>query len=177
MTTPFTSSSTPNPNAPPPGSPPPAMPAEGARTQEERLLAAAGYLGYFTGFWLVVPIVIYVFYRDKSRFVAHHALRAALYHILAVPVFLLSWILSFAITFGVAIAMSDRRGAGAGRGDWEAGAKDCAPMSLATDWRAPKLGVGHLPAQLIRFQVVLRERLARGVEEGDAGSLAALVEG
>ncbi len=127
MTTPFTSSSTPNPNAPPPGSPPPAMPAEGARTQEERLLAAAGYLGYFTGFWLVVPIVIYVFYRDKSRFVAHHALRAALYHILAVPVFLLSWILSFAITFGVAIAMSDRRGAGAGRGDWEG-------MAISTLW-------------------------------------------
>jgi hypothetical protein len=44
-------------------------PLSATPSREDRLLAAAGYLGYFTGFWLVVPIVIYILKREKSRFV------------------------------------------------------------------------------------------------------------
>ncbi len=88
------------------GAPPhPASPAASTVTQEERLLAAAGYLGYFTGFWLVVPIVIYVLKRETSRFVAHHALRAVILHVVAIPVFVVSWVLGTALSFGLAAAM------------------------------------------------------------------------
>jgi len=89
------------------GAPPPAAAASSSPSQEDRLLAAAAYLGYFTGFWLVVPIVIYVLKREKSRFVAHHALRAVLLHVIAVPVFVLSWVLALALTFGAAAAFEN----------------------------------------------------------------------
>lgn len=89
--------------APPPGSPPPAAPA--TLSQEDRLLAAAGYLSYITGFWLVVPIVIYALKRDKSRFVAHHAMRALIFHILILPMTLLSWLLVVGLSVGIAAAL------------------------------------------------------------------------
>ncbi len=92
----------PPPIAPPPGSPPPTAPIGATPSQEDRLLAAAAYVGYFTGFWLVVPIVIYVLKREKSRFVAHHALRALILHVMAVPVFVLSWMFGLVLTFGLA---------------------------------------------------------------------------
>lgn len=91
-----------SPAAPPRGSPPPTLPTGPIPSQEDRLLAAAAYLGYVTGFWLVVPIVIYVLKRDKSRFVAHHALRALVLHLVAVPVFVVSWVVGVGLPFAVA---------------------------------------------------------------------------
>lgn len=98
------------PGAPPPGSPPPAAPPGAATdtTKEERLLAAAAYLGYFTGFWLIVPIVIYVFKREQSRFVAHHAVRAVLLHLIALPLFLLGWVLGAVVHILLLHAFDDR---------------------------------------------------------------------
>lgn len=89
------------PSAPPPGSPPPALPG-GTITQEERLFAIVAYLGYFTGFWLVAPLVIYVLKRDSSRFVAHHALRAVILHVLAIPIFVACGVLYLLIAVGAA---------------------------------------------------------------------------
>jgi len=50
--------------------------------QEDRLLAAVSHLSFFTGFWLVAPIAAYVIKRKESRFVAFHALQAALLQVL-----------------------------------------------------------------------------------------------
>jgi uncharacterized Tic20 family protein len=97
------------PAAPPPGSPPPTAPVVSSTTQEERILAAASYLGYVAGFWLIVPIVIYVLKREQSRFVAHHALRAVLLHLLAVPVLILGWLLAMVGSFALASVFEDRR--------------------------------------------------------------------
>lgn len=71
-------------------------------SQEDRLLAAASYVSYFTGFWLIVPIAVYVYRREKSRFVAHHAIRALLFHLFLIPAFVLGMILSFGIAIGLA---------------------------------------------------------------------------
>lgn len=105
--------------APPPGSPPPTAPPAQATTQEERILAAVGYLGYVTGFWLVLPIAIYVLKRERSRFVAHHAMRAILLHLLAVPLLVFGWALAAAVHIGMVFLLDDHgrspsRGAEAG---------------------------------------------------------------
>lgn len=51
-------------------------------TQEDRLFAAVSHLSFFTGFWLVAPIAVYVIKRKQSRFVAFHALQAALLQVI-----------------------------------------------------------------------------------------------
>jgi uncharacterized membrane protein len=50
--------------------------------QEDRLLAVVSHLSFLAGFWLVVPIAVYVIKRKESRFVAFHALQAALVQVL-----------------------------------------------------------------------------------------------
>lgn len=50
--------------------------------QEDRLLAAISHLSFFTGFWLVAPIAVYIAKRKESRFVAFHALQAVLLQVL-----------------------------------------------------------------------------------------------
>lgn len=91
----------PAPSAPPPGTPPPGPPSPPV-SSEDRLLVAFVYLSYFTGFWLVAPVIVYVFKRETSRFVAHHALRAVIVHLLAIPVFIVSAILYLFLAFGLA---------------------------------------------------------------------------
>lgn len=85
-----------SPGAAPPG--PPSAPV----SSEDRLLVAFVYLSYFTGFWLVVPALVYAFKRDTSRFVTHHALRAVIVHLLAIPVLMASAILYLVLVFGLA---------------------------------------------------------------------------
>jgi uncharacterized Tic20 family protein len=51
-------------------------------SQDERLLAACAHLSFLTGFWLVAPVAIYVIKRKESRFVAFHALQAAVVQVL-----------------------------------------------------------------------------------------------
>lgn len=89
---------------------PPATPAD--PSQEDRLLAAAAYLGYITGFWLVVPIVVYVFKREKSRFVAHHAMRAVILHLVAVPLGIVCFVLSMAVGIATMVSLGPRSGRG-----------------------------------------------------------------
>lgn len=72
--------------AQPPAAPPgPFVAPQGASqepNQDDRLLSAAAYLSVLLGFWFIAPIAIFILKRDKSRFVAHHALRALALHIL-----------------------------------------------------------------------------------------------
>ncbi len=46
------------------------------------MLAACAHLSFLVGFWFVAPIAIYVIKRKESRFVAFHALQAAVLHFL-----------------------------------------------------------------------------------------------
>lgn len=90
------------PFATPPGpfvTPPAAEPS-----QEDRLLAAASYVGHFAGFWLVVPIVVYVLKREKSRFVAFHALQAIIVHALLVPIAIAGYVFGLVASIGLAVA-------------------------------------------------------------------------
>jgi len=63
-----------------PQSPSPVTPP--AHSQESRLLAACAHLSFLVGFWFVAPIAIYVIKRKESRFVAFHAMQAAVLHLL-----------------------------------------------------------------------------------------------
>jgi uncharacterized Tic20 family protein len=73
-------------------------------SQEDRLLAAASYVGYLAGFWLIVPIVVYVLKREKSRFVAFHALQAIIVHVLLVPIAIIGVLFGLVATFALAAA-------------------------------------------------------------------------
>ena len=42
----------------------------------DRLLAGVAHASSLLGLWLIGPLVIYCVQREKSRFVAHHAMRA-----------------------------------------------------------------------------------------------------
>lgn len=97
-------------NPTPPQGPAPTTPE--TPSNEDRMLAAISYASYFTGFWLIVPIVIYLYRREKSRFVAHHALRAVLLHIALVPVAILAVVLGFtlAVVVGISFEKSGSRG-------------------------------------------------------------------
>lgn len=109
MTQPFTPPARSAPPAPPAGSSPPTLGAA-EPTQEDRMMAAASYLGYLVGFWLVVPIVIYVLKREKSRFVAFHSLQAIIVHALAIPMFIFGWLFAVAVTVGIGLAAHPHRG-------------------------------------------------------------------
>jgi uncharacterized membrane protein len=62
---------------PPAAAAPTALPS-----QDDRMLAAVAHLSFVTGFWLAAPIAIYVIKRKESRFVAFHALQAAMIQVL-----------------------------------------------------------------------------------------------
>lgn len=92
---------------PPPGTFPAPPPDD--ISQEDRLFAAAAYLSYFAGFWMVAPAVIYVLRREKSRFVAHHAIRAMLIQGFLIPAVLAGFILSLSV--GILLASAGERAA------------------------------------------------------------------
>lgn len=47
-------------------------------TTEERLLGAAAHLLLFMGLWVVGPLVLYFWHKERSTFVAFHAVQATL---------------------------------------------------------------------------------------------------
>jgi uncharacterized Tic20 family protein len=51
-------------------------------TSDERMLATIGYLSYLVGFWLIAPFAIYLWQRERSRFVAFHAIQALALHLM-----------------------------------------------------------------------------------------------
>ncbi len=63
---------------PPSGVEPPAHQGSASPSSEERVLAAASHLLLFMGVWVIGPLVIYFWQKDRSRFVAFHAVQATL---------------------------------------------------------------------------------------------------
>lgn len=80
----------------------------------DHILAAFAYLGYLAGLWLLAPIAVYLLRRKHSRFVAHHAVRALLIHLLMVPLGLALSVL--AISLGIGVVASFPVGVGSGPG-------------------------------------------------------------
>ena len=50
------------------------------------MYASAAYLSSFTGLWLVVPAVLYVWKGRRSRFLGFHAVQAVLLQVAMLPV-------------------------------------------------------------------------------------------
>jgi uncharacterized membrane protein len=67
---------------------------------QQRLLAAVSHFAILGGFWLVVPVAIYLWKRETSRFVAFHALQATLLAIAAVPLSIAVIVLAAAFGLG-----------------------------------------------------------------------------
>lgn len=64
-------------------------------SSNEKLLAAAGHLGYLAALPIVLPLIIYVWQRDKSQFVAEQTKQAILLHLVS----LVLGVLAFGVTF------------------------------------------------------------------------------
>jgi uncharacterized membrane protein len=66
----------------------------------DRLLGAVSHFAILGGGWLIVPAGIYVWKRESSRFVAFHALQAAMLAIAVIPL----WIFSVMICVAIGLA-------------------------------------------------------------------------
>jgi uncharacterized Tic20 family protein len=53
-------------------------------TQEDRVIAGACHLAPFVGFPVVAPFAVY-FWKKDNRYVAFHALQAAIFHLVGIP--------------------------------------------------------------------------------------------
>ena len=62
-------------NLTPPG---PGQTVTAQPSSEDRMVAAVAYLSWFVGMYLVVPVGIFFWARDRSRFVTFHAIQATL---------------------------------------------------------------------------------------------------
>jgi uncharacterized Tic20 family protein len=59
-----------------------AAPVATMPSQEDRLLAVVSHIAFLAGFWLVVPVIVYVVKRKESRFVAFQALQSAVLQVM-----------------------------------------------------------------------------------------------
>ena len=79
----------------------------------DRWLAVVAYLGFLVALWLVAPIAVYLLRRRRSRFAAHHAVQAALLHLLLGPLLTVCVLLA-TISGLVAALVVDSTGGGFG---------------------------------------------------------------
>jgi uncharacterized membrane protein len=61
-------------NLAPPG---PGQAVEAMPSSEDRIVAAVSYLSWFVGMYLIVPVAVFFWARERSRFVTYHAIQAA----------------------------------------------------------------------------------------------------
>lgn len=78
----------------------------------DRILAAFAYLGYLAGLWLLAPIAVYLWRRKHSRFVAHHAVRALIVHLLLVPLAVLLTMFGFSLGMAAVTSVDANVGSG-----------------------------------------------------------------
>jgi uncharacterized Tic20 family protein len=85
-------------------------PAPAAQTisQDDRLLAGCCHISLFVGFPVIAPLVIYALKKDTSRFVAFHALQAAIAHLSVIPLMIAGYILAIAFTLGMGTVMGEQ---------------------------------------------------------------------
>ncbi len=87
----------------------PAPPADAQTiSQDDRLLAGLSHISLFVGFPVIAPLVIYAVKKDSSRFVAFHALQAAIAHFSVVPLMIAASIAGFAFSLGMGMILGER---------------------------------------------------------------------
>jgi uncharacterized Tic20 family protein len=69
-------------------------------TSDECMLATIAYVSYLIGFWLIVPFAIYLWQRDRSRYVAFHAVQALALHLMLTVATVLMVVIFVAGFFG-----------------------------------------------------------------------------
>lgn len=79
--------------------------ADGGRpTSDECMVAAIAYASGFIGFWYVGPLAIYLWQRERSRFVAFHAVQALALQLLLTLAWICFGVLLIAGVFGGGVA-------------------------------------------------------------------------
>jgi uncharacterized Tic20 family protein len=74
-------------------------------SQDDRVLAALSHASMFVGFPILAPIAIYFYKRETSRFVAFHAMQAALLHISFIPLMILGYVAALILSIGSAMTV------------------------------------------------------------------------
>lgn len=74
-------------------------------TQDEKIWGAVSHLSYLAGLPVIVPLVIFLWKREQSPFVAAQAKQAVGLHIVSIIAFALAFGFSFA-TFGFGVALA-----------------------------------------------------------------------
>ena len=85
-------------------SPPPTVPDGASVDQEERLVAACTYLSWLVGFWIIGPVALYLLYREKSRYVAFHAIQSIVVSIGLTVIAPVLWLGGTLVVFLIAFA-------------------------------------------------------------------------
>jgi uncharacterized Tic20 family protein len=80
-----------------------------APSGEEKMIAAATYLLGFVGFWLVGAVLIYFWQRDKSRFIAYHAVQSVILQMTIFLAVVLALVATIAGVVGSSILASSSR--------------------------------------------------------------------
>ena len=78
--------------------------------RNDRILASAGYLSAFGGFWLVVPGMVYIWNGRQSRFLGFHAVQAVLLQVALIPITFIGLGVATALEMWIAVATGDRHG-------------------------------------------------------------------
>jgi uncharacterized Tic20 family protein len=87
--------------------PAPSPAAQPAISQDDRMLAGCCHASMFVGFPVIGPLMVYAFKKDSSRFVAFHALQAAITHVSIVPLMIAGYVFGLAVTLGVGAALGE----------------------------------------------------------------------
>ena len=74
-------------------------------TQEEKIWGAVSHLSYLAGLPIVVPLIIFLWKREQSSFVASQAKQAVGMHVATVVAFALAFGFSFG-TFGFGVVLA-----------------------------------------------------------------------
>ena len=85
-----------------------------APSGEEKMIAAATYLLAFVGFWLVGSVLIYFWQRDRSRFIAYHAVQSVILQMTIALAVVVTIALTFAGMVGSGLLASSARADGYG---------------------------------------------------------------
>ncbi len=102
----------PHPHAPPPHAPPQhgpnSVPGGEHTDKEERMVAACSYLTWLAGFWIIGPILLYLIYRDKSRYVAFHCIQSIVLSVGLTVLAPILWVMGLVIMFLVSMALGPK---------------------------------------------------------------------
>jgi uncharacterized Tic20 family protein len=81
--------------------------AQPAISQDDRVLAGCCHASMFVGFPVIGPLLVYAIKKDSSRFVAFHALQAAIAHVSIVPLMIAGYVFGVCFTLGMGAVLGE----------------------------------------------------------------------